>query len=94
MSNYRYGGQVIPNIPPTAPLELRLPAEVYALDGCCPGRASTLGNEAPYVLPYPGGRLEVGPHGRLYESMGAYSTTSKFLIAAAVIGGALWFMKK
>lgn len=92
----RYSGQVVPHIPPTAPLELRLPAEVYALDGCCGCAGGDGLGAAPYVMPYPGGRLKIGAHGRVYETMGAFggSTGSKLLIAAAVIGGALWLMKK
>jgi len=30
----------------------------------------------PYVMPDPGGRLEVGPHGKLYETMGAFEQDS------------------
>ena len=69
----RLSGQVFPQIPPTAPLELRLPAEVYALDGTgnctCPIGPTAVG-AAPYVMPYPGGRLEVGPKGHLFETLG------------------------
>jgi hypothetical protein len=67
----RYGGQVVPRIPPTAPLELRLPAEVYALDG-------------------------VGACGCGCSPMGATSGSpvTKFIVIAAVIGGALWLMNK
>jgi len=42
--------------PRSAPLALRLPEEVYSLD-------------SDYMVA-PGARLEVGPHGKLYESMG------------------------
>jgi hypothetical protein len=69
----RYGGQVVPRIPPTAPLELRLPAEVYALDG-----------------------VPTGACGCGCSPMGAVggSPITKFLVVAAVIGGALWLMGK
>jgi hypothetical protein len=72
----RFSGQVIPHLGPQAPLGLRLPAEVYSLDG--------LGQAAPYVLPDPGGRLEVGPHGKLYETLG--QTVSKPISPLLVFG--------
>ena len=33
--------------------------------------APMLANDDPYVLPDPGGRVEVGPGGRVYETLGA-----------------------
>ena len=60
---FRYGGQVEPRIPTSAPLSYRLPEEVYALDG--------LGDD--YMVA-PSARLSIGPDGKLYESMGDITT--------------------
>ena len=77
----RFTGQVSHRYPSSAPLALRLPSEVYALDG--------LGAD-PYILPYPGGRLEVGPGGKLYETMGDSNPEgiTKTLIMIGVLGAA------
>lgn len=91
----RYSGEVHPRIPASAPLSYRLSQEVYALDGI-PEEA--LGAE-DYILPYPGGRLEVGPGGKLYETLGADTAAStlvktlenplyRAVSAAGVIAGA------
>lgn len=65
-------------------------------------RSSSLGDDDdPYVMPYPGGRLEVGPHGHLYETMGAFQedTLKKalpYIVAGIVgiIGYNMFFRKK
>lgn len=83
MSKYvRDAGEVIPSLPADAPLALRLPAEVYALDG------------SDYLVA-PGARLEVSKKGKLYETLGDFPGGSKgMLLAAAGIGAAWWFLRR
>lgn len=103
---FRYGGQVVPHLPPTAPLALRLPSEVYALDGCVTGpeihppgsphhhnvkcdtsfdagHSHSLGAGGDYIVA-PGARLEVGSHGKLYETMGAIPYGKKGIAIASI----------
>lgn len=99
---FRYGGQVEPRIPATAPLGYRLSQEVYALDGlgaCKTGPEVHPSGKAHYheipcgdagdYMVSPGARLEVGPGGKLYETLGAYSSDKRgAYIAGVVVGGA------
>jgi hypothetical protein len=54
-----------------------LPAEVYALDG-------------DYMVA-PGARLEIGPDGKLYETMGGFIGDNKGAIVAIAALAAAWF---
>jgi hypothetical protein len=90
--------------PKSAPLALRLPEEVYSLDGCVTGppvgrphrhdvRCDTsydAGHRHSVGSAYmvaPGARLEVGPRGKLYESMGA-TGSNRAVLGIAALGAA------
>ena len=80
----RYSGEVDPRVPSTAPLALRLPEEVYALDGTymvSPGARLKVGPEGGLYetlgaikMLSPGARLKVSPEGGLYETLGGFAT--------------------
>lgn len=71
MKYLRYSGEVAPDLPPDAPLALTLPQEVYSLDG-------------DYIMA-PGARLEVGPHGKLYETMGDAAAVAPLAAGGGVV---------
>lgn len=86
----RISGEVIPHIPPTAPLSTRLSAEVYALDGAEDEGGSYTGPAAG-----PQGRRHVHPYkpcacqkqGLGLDLFGTTGVTSIAIVAGLVVGG-------
>lgn len=95
----RLSGQVKPSVPSTAPLALRLPAEVYALDGIDEERCVT----GPEI--HPPGRTHYHKvkcvtsydQGHRHQ-LGAFENfpggKTGMLVAAVGAIGVLWFLAK
>ena len=96
----RISGEVIPTIPPTAPLSTRLQAEVYALDGDDDEGTSYMTGPAAG----PQGRGHVHPYkpcacnskqGLGLDLFGTTGVTSVAIVAGLVAGGLyLWNQAK
>lgn len=65
--------------------------------GCASVGCGVLGGDslgADDVLPYPGGRLEVGPHGSMYETLGDLDVKNIAIVGAAAAAAWLLFLRK